>query len=290
LDHPNVVLKKEVFPGAITQDSIDLRRETYGEDNWFYQSRVHGICPSQGANSLIHYDWVIRAIKTKDYTPDIKPDRSWPALGIDVANSDDGDKACLAFGVKNVLVNLHEFQCPNANHLAYNVVMDNLDIAKKGYELYKTNKISQYGIKAQYIAVDAVGVGAGTINTFKDMKMKVCAIQGGPDKNAIPKDENDNEMYSFSNMRSQVYFMLAMDLQEGRIMFDIQDQTLINALIKELIVIQYENKGQKINVESKDSIKRKLSGKSPNLADSVAYWNYVRKGFHVQSIGVMPIA
>ena len=289
IDHPNVVTKKEIFPGAITQQSIDLRRETYGADNWFYKSRVHGICPTQGQHALIHYDWIIRAIKTKYYTPDVKPDRSHNALGIDVANSDDGDKACLAFGEKNILKVLHEFQCPNANHLAYNVTMDNLEIARKGYNLYNTKKISDFNIKPNYIAVDSVGVGAGTVNTFIDLKMKVVSIQGGADKNAIPKDKNENPLYEFSNMRSQVYFMLAMDLQEGKIIIDINDKQAEDALIKELIVIQYENKGQKINVESKDNIKRKLAGKSPNMADSVAYWNYVRRGFHVQGVGFMPI-
>lgn len=289
-DHPNVVTKKEVFKGATTQGMIDLMKSTYKEENWFFQSRVRGICPSQGKNSLIHYDWIMRCIKGSDTYYDIKPDRSWNAVGIDVANSEDGDKACLAWGEKNTLKEVHEFQCPNANHLAYNVALDNLELARKGYQSYHTNKLSFYKIRKNFIGIDAVGVGAGTVNTFKDMKYDPYSIQGGADERAIPKDKQGKPMYAFSNMRSQVYFMLAMDLQEGEIIIDIKDRKVLEDLIKELISIQYENKNQKINVESKDAIKRKLSGKSPNMADSVAYWNFVRKGFHNEGLGVMPIA
>lgn len=302
LDHPNIVLQKELFPGAVTQGSVDLRKDRYGEDNWFYKSRVRGIAPSQGPDALFRYEWILKCTPWHPTYEEADPDNSKNALGIDVANSEDGDAACLAWGIKNRLANLHEFQCPNANHLAYNVCKDNLELLRKSYHNYNTMKIQGFGhknfgsnetksyvVNSKYIGVDSVGVGAGTVNVFKDMKMDVCTIQGGQNQDAIPKDKQDKPLYEFANMRSQVYFMAALDLQEGKLILDL-DKTTLTELSKELIVIEFHMKNGKIFVESKDSVKQKIGGKSPNKADSFVYWNYVRKGFHITSIGFMPIA
>jgi len=58
-DHPNIVLKRSIIPGAVTQKSIDIRRDEYGEKSNLYKSRVRGIAPAQAADSLIQRQWIL---------------------------------------------------------------------------------------------------------------------------------------------------------------------------------------------------------------------------------------
>lgn len=59
LDHPNVVTgNPDLIPGAVSQQSIDDRREEYGETDPMFLSRVRGISPEQAANALIRLEWL----------------------------------------------------------------------------------------------------------------------------------------------------------------------------------------------------------------------------------------
>ena len=55
---------------------------------------------------------------------------SYNAVGVDVANSPNGDKAALACGRRNVLCEVQEFYCKNATHLAYNLFMSNEELGQ----------------------------------------------------------------------------------------------------------------------------------------------------------------
>jgi hypothetical protein len=49
LDHPNVVCRREIIPGAAGRKSIDAKLEEYkSETHPMYQSRVRGLCPTEG--------------------------------------------------------------------------------------------------------------------------------------------------------------------------------------------------------------------------------------------------
>jgi hypothetical protein len=45
LEHPNVLQQREVVPGAVTQEFIDLMAQEYGVGSGVYQSRVMGEFP-----------------------------------------------------------------------------------------------------------------------------------------------------------------------------------------------------------------------------------------------------
>jgi hypothetical protein len=280
LDHPNVVLGREIVPGAITRGANQMKLEAYGEDNFFYQSRVRGICPQQSVDSLIKLAWIDACTINSSKYEDIPDDWSNNALGIDVANSEASDKACLAWGLRNTLISLHEFFCPNANHLAYNVLFDDLYLTEMGYQNYHTDKVGNYGIRPENIGVDAVGVGVGTINAFKDEDYVVRPLQGGQDPEAIPVDDENSDdpkpLWHFTTLRSQMYWQLSQDLQHRRIKIAITDNQILNQLKLELVTPKYASRDSGIVVESKESIKKRMGGKSPNMADAMVYWNWVR--------------
>lgn len=286
LDHPNIVANTGI-PGAVSRESIRMRAEEFGEESFFYKSRVRGQAPSESSDSLIKMEWIKKCTVwdelfwgEKRKLSELEDIKSRNAVGIDVANSIDGDKGAYAFGKSNILQELYEFQCPNASHLAYNIMLDDYELRKRGYDIFHVPKIKDYEIKHWNIGVDVVGVGASTINTFHDNKIKAIGLHGGQLDEAIKLDKEGKPLYQFSSLRAQMYFYLAMDLRDCEIIFNI-DKSKLRRLAKELTIIKYSIKGGKIKVEDKEEIKKRLGGKSPNLADVVAYWNWMRRNFYL---------
>lgn len=290
-DHPNVVSKTTVIPGAVTQSSIDFRKNEYGEDSPFFKSRVRGIAPTESVDSLIKNEYFEQCNINGDQFIDIKHEThiSYNAIGVDVANSEHGDMAALGAGEGNKLNYLKEFQCPNATHLAYNLIIDDLILNEKGYKNYGTIKVNDFDIMAQCIGVDSVGVGVATVNAFYDSGYNCVSLMGGQLTYAMRTGEEGEDLFKFASLRAQMYFELREDLRTANCIIDIKDKKILRALKKELITVKYKIQSGKIYVESKEEIKKRLGGKSPNLADAVAYWNWMRKGYYIKG-GAMPFA
>jgi len=278
-DHPNVVLGKDVIPGAVTQESLDIRKLEYGDESNFFKSRGRGLAPLQSTDSLIKYDWVKQCSPIMDAEAKNIPvdTASANALGIDVANSTAGDKAATAWGKDNKLNYLVEFQCPNANDLANNVVEEDDKLRADKKQVYNLPKIRDWEIPHECIGVDAVGVGVGTVNEFKNLDIDVKGLQGGQDDTQIPLDAEEKPLYEFSSLRAQMYWQLRQDLMKKQVVININDKMLVDKLIKQLIDIKYKTSNRSIVVESKEDVKKRIGGESPNLADAVVYWNWVRK-------------
>ncbi|MDP4116077.1 MAG: hypothetical protein Q8903_08080, partial [Bacteroidota bacterium] len=193
---------------------------------------------------LIKIEWCTAARRLNDENVS-----GIPALGVDAANSIDGDKAAIALGRGNHLLSVEEFNSPDSNALGKNNVM---------------SLVMQYKVDPSNIGIDGVGVGAGTVNALKEMKLNVVNIMGS----ASPVVSDSNE--KFLNLRSQMYWQLREDLRNKRITFpnDVR-------LVSELTSIKWKLQNDKIAIESKEEIKKRI-GHSPNLADAAVYWNWVR--------------
>lgn len=245
LDHPNVVLDDPNFiPGAVSRVSIERLKKKYGEKSPFYISRVRGLVPKQAEDALIKLEWVEQAIARAQEPVDA----DLFALGVDVANSEDGDQAAIAQGKGNVLLEVNAFTCPNSNDLGHKVRV----------------KMLNDGIDPENVGVDGVGVGAGTVNTLKEYGIEVQNIQGG-------QIEISGQEERFPDMRSQVWWRLREDLRLGRITLPDDDELKLD-----LITPKYTIQSGRIVVESKLTFKKRIS-RSPNKGDAVAYWNWVRE-------------
>jgi hypothetical protein len=253
LDHPNVVTANpSLVPGAVSQISIDSRRHKYGEDNPLYQSRVRGVSPTEATDALIKLSWCYRA-RDKSAADRVGLLRAGPAgLGVDVANSEAGDKAALASGRGSVLELVTDFRCPDANE------MGRLKVATRiGPEL-----------AAGRVGVDTVGVGAGTYNELRRLKHEVISLNGGASAIFIPGQEEE-----FANLRAQMYWQMRMDLQHDRVAFPPDEE-----LFADLTTPKWGTRNGKIFVESKEDLQKRLpGGRSPNKGDAAVYWNWVRQ-------------
>ena len=281
-DHPNLVLKKTIIPGAVTMRSVEERRIEYGETHPFFLSRCRGIAPKQDKDAMIMDEWIEQCmISSKNFAyPD--KDNSHNAVGVDCAHSEAGDKAALVWGRANRIEKIQEFQCPSTTHLAYNLILPDSEIRSKyGQEaIYHTSKLEDFGITSRHIGVDSVGVGAGTIDTIIGNQYHAISLAGGQVEEALKLDSDGKPFYEFNKLKSQMIWELAKDLEHAALIIAIREPKLIRQMKKELLVVTYKIRGGKICVESKDDLKIKLGGKSPNILDAMAYWNWVRKNYY----------
>lgn len=283
MDHPNVVTGETVFHGAVTGESIRRRRVQYGEESPLYLSRVRGITPNEGTNALIRKAWV-QAAFTED--TDLVISKSYNAVGVDVANSEQGDKAALAYGKGNVLKEVYEFQCPNASHLGYNLIMSDLELMSNGFEDFGVPSIQEYDIMDVCVGIDTVGVGVSTLNVFDNAGLEATGMQGGANRDVIPKDNEGKLMYDFRTGRDQWFWELREDLRKGEIKINITDPVMKHRIMVELCTPKFALNSGKVAIEGKEQIKKRLGGKSPNVADAIAYWNWVRKGYSIKGFGL----
>lgn len=249
LDHPNLVSADDtIVPGAASRKTVARRLANYGETGRLYQSRVRGISPSESAEALIKLEWV-KAAQARWADPMYRMGKK--ALGVDVANSVNGDEGAIARGEGACLVEVEAFPCPNANDLGFRVHLEMKDKS----------------IEAEHVGVDSVGVGAGTVNELRKRDRWIKALGGGD----TPK-ERYGEDEEFNNLRSQIMWTIREDLRLGHIALPVDDE-----LTLDLTTPQWKTQNGKIVVEQKEDIKKRLpSRRSPNKGDAAGYWNFVR--------------
>lgn len=88
LDHPNVILDREVIPGAVTRRWIEERKQEYGEDSPIYHARVLGNFPEAGSDQVFPHLLTSRAMDPEAYAAALKEpglEKEQVVLALDVA-------------------------------------------------------------------------------------------------------------------------------------------------------------------------------------------------------------
>jgi len=284
-DHPNIVLNDPDFiPGAQTRDGIERYRIKYGEDQPLFLSRARGIAPAGSADSLIKYEWIEAAVErfsklrvaherheaisgvkgqevvsgdcraelplssqfVQEYNITHHASNDY-SFGVDVANSEGGDKASICEGRGRVCLKVNDFPCPDSNQLGHRLAV----------------MMKELGVSGAKVSIDGIGVSAGTVNTLKEYGYDGKEISFIGSETPIQLDDSIEQ---YNNKRSQAWWLTKEEFRLG--LLAIPDD---KELITELITPKWSLEGGKICVEGKDEIKRRL-GFSPNKADSFVYW------------------
>lgn len=143
------------------------------------------------------------------------------------------------------------------------------------------NHSDERSIGYENCAVDGVGVGVGVIDGGRDRGAEFAVFKSGfapdpyltfGDAKSHAEAENSKELMAFNNLRSQVAYMLAMGLDSGKVKI-LDSFPFLNELIKEAQQHHHEYKEKVFQLESKESIKKRL-GKSPDIFDAVlmGFW------------------
>ena len=256
-DHPNVVLNNPSFiPGAASIEGIKRIEARFGKNHPLALSRTRGISPGQQAHSLIRLEWIKAALEkfrracTEGEKIIEENISGLYAVGVDAANSEEGDKAAIALGRGEYLLSAVDFQCPDSNRLGKE-------------DVYAA--IIKYHIAPDNVGVDGIGVGAGTVNALKEMGINPVNIKGSAAQSLF---EGEEEFY---NLRSQIWWQMREDLRNGIIALPNDEK-----LFADLIAPKWFIKNGRIAVEGKEEIKKRL-GCSPNKGDAAVYWNWVRR-------------
>lgn len=259
LDHPNYVLRRTVVPGATGYKSVEARRALYGETHRLFLSRVRGISPAESQDALIRGTWVQEA-QARYSLPDYR--KGAKALGVDVAASEAGDKAAIARWQGACLLEVSSFACPDPVELGLNVGVE----------------IKASGIDPQRVGVDSVAVGAGTVGRLKEMGYIVRALNAGSKAWGMTDAEarartgkGPARVEEFGNLRSQMWWQMRIDLQEGTVALCDDDE-----LAEDLTVPGWFTRNGKIFVEPKEELVKRL-GRSPDKGDAVVLGNWVRE-------------
>ncbi len=264
LDHPNVVTgNASVVPGAVSRESIQRRLKQHGEDSPVYQSRVRGVSPEQAADALIRLEWLqaaARRYKLRNEQGKL-PERV-SGMGVDVANSTDGDKAAIVEFSGNVWTRCEAFPCPDANKLGAAVVAR-----------ARTCHVAQ-----ERVGVDGIGVGAGTVNEARRLGFILRNLNAGSRPTVMAERAPDGrkiewsaDVNRFETLRAQMYWQAREDLRLG-IVDGPEDQDLY----EELTAPTFSDDGKVVKLEPKDDIKARL-GRSPDKADAWVMANWVRE-------------
>lgn len=263
LDHPNVVLKKEIIPGAQTEAGIQRLKDKFTEQSPMYQSRARGRIPDSSIDSLINSEWIDAAVKCYNELCDEKGKlqidlvfeynnklniSNFSGAGVDVANSETGDEAAICEGIGIVPLCVDSFPCPNSNDLGNYVA-----------RLANDNDIPKDRVK-----VDGIGIGAGTVNTLTGNygydKFSI-DFQSAASPIDIPED-----IERYNNKRSQAWWKVREAIRTGKLPLINDDE-----LITDLTTPKYKIMKGKICIETKQDIKKRLN-RSPNKGDAFVYW------------------
>ncbi|MBM4182904.1 MAG: hypothetical protein FJ207_01615 [Gemmatimonadetes bacterium] len=258
LDHPNVVTGGTIVPGAVSLRRVEERKRQYGEDSRMYRSRVRGVSPAEAHDALIRIEWCREASGRYSF-PQFRQGAA--ALGVDVANSEDGDRAAIASGIGACLLEVRAFACPDSVQLGVDV----------------GGLMKAEGIDPRRVGVDSIGVGAGTVGRLKEMGYRVRALNSGTRAPARPDDEarartgGGVPSYElFANLRAAMWWKLREDLRRGHVALPNDAD-----LFEDITTPAWFTRNGKIFVEPKEDIRERI-GRSPDKGDATVLWNWVR--------------
>lgn len=276
-DYPNVVCDREVVPGARSRQSIedDLADADGDENDPTYISQVRGVAPEQSTRALIRRKWCdAAAARWGDQEL-----RAGPlALGVDPSDSPSGDKSAISHWQGACCTEVDTFRAEDAS--------------KVGQKVYEIIKNPWNPVDPRYVGIDAIGVGASTVNELKRLGVKIKTISGAmkavpridreawrdaDEEEATPNTRQVPEAERYANLRAQVYWRLREDLRLGRIA--LPDDSM---LFEELCAIEYDDSSGKILITDKKKLRSTLS-RSPDRADAVAYGNWARPRHKVEN-------
>lgn len=224
---------------AAQQDQIQQWLEDYGEDSDFFKVRVRGEFPSQALNQFIS-PTIIKESQDRRRLPAPAYMHHTAAIGVDVARY-GGDLSVIAVRQGNTIVEpVYKFSGLNTMELAHNV----MDIARR----YPAGAV---------VCVDGVGIGAGVVDRLRMFHSKVIDVQSA----AKPFDTR-----TYFNKRGELYGRLKDWMIAGGVL------PKDNELFEQLRVLEFQiNKRLQIQLASKDDLRKSLDGKSPDIADAIAY-------------------
>lgn len=263
-DTPNVKAGEQVRDGFPAPDwPEDVARE-FGEDSPWYSGRVLARFPETAESSLVERQWLDRAFERHEagrFVGDRKA--SSAVVAVDVARfGRDRTVVCTRNGR-----HVHGFETWHG--------LDTQETAARVLRTVREVQDTEAGPVSR-VVVDTVGVGGGVADALREELPELTWTEASrrgrrvrersPTLVEFNAGERAPDADRFRNLRSQAYWHLRERLEEGDLALPPDD-----GLRRELQATRTEvTSAGKVAVESKDTIKSRLGGSSPDRADALS--------------------
>ena len=241
---PNYVEGREVVPGLASREFVERIRDRYGEQSQTYRSRVLGKFPTGSPDSLITLDHVGEArSRFNEDAPNV--DSQEVRVGVDVARQGpDATSICVRKG------NRIYWPSNGVLHKA-----DAIQVARRAADIAQ-----EYD--ALSIALDGGGLGAGPVDALRDLQARR-EVPSSIEVIEVQFGSRATEHERFTNRRAELWWTMRDWLRDEAV-FDVDDE-----LAEELTAPTFKYQGARIQLEKKDSIRRRL-GRSTDRSDALA--------------------
>ena len=258
LESPNVLAKKEVIPGLtsynwvkeaviehcevckpgeeIEEHAFEFEGEFYLPDLYFV-TEIMGLFPNENESQLIPRSW----IKTANIL-EVNAEGKEVVVSLDVSRGGDHSAILVRQGTKVIYM---ERKKP------INKKDPTKEVIDWAIEVYR-----RFGATTMF--VDAIGVGAGVADGLRR--------QGIPTYDVIASGSPMNGTL-YANLRAEVFWTLRSLLQKE--LLELPEDDLLETELTEMLV-DHDNLGR-VKMENKDIIRSRLKGRSPDMADALAY-------------------
>jgi hypothetical protein len=186
LNHPNVLERRNIIPGAVKHEWVELQRKRWGEESAFWLSRVAGEFPKVASDVVINLLWVEHAeqvvSKCKCRGEDL-------FMGYDPAEYGDDEHAWV-------------IGCRHKIHAVKS--LNNIEPAQgvRETKLLKT----QFSIKDDHISIDGIGAGAPIASQLK---------LDGVHANRVVVSNSAHDSKEFEDLGTELYWNARNILNPG---------------------------------------------------------------------------
>lgn len=248
----HVTLQECIDAGRVDEEWVEARRRQWGADSGVFANRVLGEFHSDDENGIIPLSWIEAANERWRTWDDAgRPEVVGPrTVGVDVARTGN-DSTVLAVRNGPVCTELRKFSKQDTMATT-GVVKGLLDVDP-----------------TRTAIVDVIGVGGGVVDRLREQKLPVDAFNAS--EGTTMKDRSGE--LGFTNTRSAAWWNLRelLDPAYGSDLALPPDDNLTSDLTTPTWRVL---SGGKIQVESKDDIKKRNNGRSTDEGDAVvqAFW------------------
>jgi hypothetical protein len=267
---PNVLARKEIYPGLLTEKGLQEIRDRNGEKSpAFYRMIKSFPCPTGQENMIYSEPELIGNFADHcGNTPWLR--RPTPIAFLDPSFSTGGDAAAASFGllgdaqVAGKTVTILEKVATIDLMMKVNARSKDYDRNEQLADLFNA-ECNTRGVAIEDRGLDATG-GGDPFATLLAMKMgkgfQLVNFGGAASDKAISVVDTRPGKDRFVNKVSELWYVGKEFVLSGQI------RGLDPETILELINRTYKSIGRRIQVEPKDKMKERTSGRSPDRADS----------------------
>jgi len=245
----HVTLDECIKAGRISPQWVEDRKLQWGEQSAVFQNRVLGEFASSDTDGVIPLAWIERSNQRWLEWNEGEKKEEFYGVGCDIARSGD-DKTVLAPRFENVISELRRYAKADTMETTGRIA-GIMNLYKNGFAM-----------------IDVIGIGAGVFDRLKESGVNAIAFNAA--ERTFLQDRSGE--LGFINCRAAGWWNLRELLQNDEISLPPDDKLTGDLTAPHWRVVS----GGKIQIESKDDIKKRL-GRSTDDGDAVVMAFYPEK-------------